>query len=63
MNTLINNCFSKNEGNENINKKIKTLEKGTVLTANPISTKEHMASFDCVYKLEGVRDWLFEQSK
>ena len=22
MNTLINNCFSKNEGNENINKKI-----------------------------------------
>ena len=24
---------------------------------------EHMTSFDYAYKLEAVRDWLFEQSK
>lgn len=48
---------------ENNNLNFVKFEKGTVLTANPISTKEHMASFDCVYKIEGVRDWLFEQSK
>lgn len=27
------------------------------------SGHEHMSSFDYVYKLEGVRDWLFEQEK
>ena len=24
---------------------------------------EHMTSFDYAYKIEAVRDWLFEQSK
>ena len=24
---------------------------------------EHMTSFDYAYKLEAVRDWLFEQAK
>ncbi len=36
--------------------------KGTVLPENG-NTIEHMASFDYAYKLEAVRDWLFEQSK
>lgn len=36
-------------------------ETGTVL--NGASGMEHMASFDYAYKLEAVRDWLFEQSK
>ena len=34
---------------------------GTVL--NGSGGMEHMASFDYAYKLEAVRDWLFEQSK
>ncbi|MBQ9314294.1 MAG: prolyl oligopeptidase family serine peptidase [Clostridia bacterium] len=38
-------------------------EEGTVLTANPVSNMEHMASFDPAYKINGVRDWLFQQSK
>ena len=36
-------------------------EAGTVLNGG--SGMEHMASFDYAYKLEAVRDWLFEQSK
>lgn len=36
-------------------------EPGTVLNGG--SGMEHMASFDYAYKLEAVRDWLFEQSK
>jgi predicted peptidase len=48
---------------ENNNLNFVKFATGTVLTANPISNMEHMASFDCVYKIEGVRDWLFEQSK
>ena len=35
---------------------------GTVLTANPRGI-EHMSSFDCVYKLDVLRNWLFAQSK
>lgn len=48
---------------ENNNLNFVKFEEGTVLTANPVSSKEHMASFDCAYKIEGVRDWLFKQSK
>ncbi len=36
-------------------------EPGTVLNGG--AGMEHMASFDYAYKLEAVRDWLFEQSK
>ena len=36
-------------------------EPGTVLNGG--MGMEHMASFDYAYKLEAVRDWLFEQSK
>ena len=36
-------------------------ETGTVL--NGSGGMEHMASFDYAYKLEAVRDWLFQQSK
>ena len=36
-------------------------ENGTVL--NGAGGMEHMASFDYAYKLEAVRDWLFDQAK
>ena len=35
---------------------------GTVMEANPRGM-EHMSSFDCAYKLDAVRNWLFLQSK
>ncbi len=38
-----------------------TWEAGTVLNGG--SGSEHMASFDYAYKLEKVRDWLFDQHK
>ena len=38
-----------------------TWETGTVLNGG--SGSEHMASFDYAYKLEKVRDWLFDQHK
>lgn len=38
-----------------------TWEAGTVLNGG--NGSEHMASFDYAYKLEKVRDWLFEQHK
>ena len=37
-------------------------ETGTVFKEGE-SGMEHMASFNCAYKLTAVRDWLFEQSK
>jgi len=40
--------------------------KGTVAPATVTGAAqsiEHMYSFDCAYKLEGVRNWLFEQKK
>ena len=39
-----------------------TFEKGSTL---PDSGRgmEHMTSFDFAYKLDAVRDWLFEQHK
>lgn len=49
------------EGN-NIN--IATFKKGTVLPeGTPDGTSEHMYSFDYAYKIEAVRDWLFQQTK
>lgn len=39
-------------------------EKGSVLPDNvEIGASEHMYSFDYAYKIEGVRDWLFNQVK
>ncbi len=38
-----------------------TFATGTVLTANPVSNMEHMASFEPGYKITALRDWLFEQ--
>ncbi|MFZ5969574.1 MAG: hypothetical protein ACOYVK_20635 [Bacillota bacterium] len=41
-----------------------TFELGTVLPEGvPVGTSEHMYSFDYAYKIEGVRDWLFNQTK
>ena len=37
-------------------------EKGSVLPETG-RAMEHMASFDYGYKIDAVRDWLFEQSK
>ena len=37
--------------------------KGTVLPPNSKNTNEHMASFKYTYRIEAVRDWLFEQKK
>ncbi|MGN0802813.1 MAG: hypothetical protein ACI4MF_09490 [Candidatus Faecivicinus sp.] len=39
-----------------------TFTKGTTLT-DGAGGSEHLTSFDYAYKLEAVRDWLFEQSK
>lgn len=39
-----------------------TFTKGTTV-AGGASGSEHLTSFDYAYKLESVRDWLFEQSK
>ena len=36
-------------------------ETGTVLNGG--NGMEHMASFNYAYKIEAVRDWLFEQTK
>ena len=36
---------------------------GTVLEAKPGRGIEHMASFDCAYRIDGVRNWLFAQHK
>ena len=38
-------------------------EKGSVVPEGMTVGNEHMYSFDYAYKLESVRDWLFEQSK
>ena len=39
-----------------------TFDKGTVLPEQG-GGNEHMSSFDYAYKLAGVRDWLFKQSR
>ena len=38
-----------------------TFTKGTTV-AGGASGSEHLTSFDCAYRLESVRDWLFAQS-
>lgn len=38
-------------------------EKGSVVPEGMTVGNEHRYSFDYAYKLESVRDWLFEQSK
>ena len=40
-----------------------TFTKGTTLTGGASGGSEHLTSFDYAYKLESVRDWLFEQNK
>lgn len=39
-----------------------TFTKGTTVSGGA-SGSEHLTSFDYAYKLETVRDWLFDQSK
>ena len=39
-----------------------TFDRGTVLPESG-GGNEHMSSFDYAYKLEGVRDWLFKQTR
>lgn len=39
-----------------------TFTAGTVMTANPGISSEHMASFEPTYKIAALRDWLFAQS-
>lgn len=57
--SAIENLIS--EGND-IN--FATFELGTVLPEGvEVGTSEHMYSFDYAYKLDAVRDWLFEQVK
>ena len=51
------------EGN---NANFVTFTEGTTLAEGQTASSgagEHMTSFDYAYKLEAVRDWLFEQSK
>ena len=51
--------------NQNKNINMGVLKEGTTLTngtSNNMSG-EHMTSFDYIYKIDAVRDWLFEQSK
>ena len=43
-----------------------TFTLGTTLAEGQTSgggAGEHMTSFDCAYRIEAVRDWLFEQAK
>ena len=49
--------------NKNINMGV--LKQGTTLTngATGGMAGEHMTSFDYIYKIDAVRNWLFEQSK
>ena len=46
------------------NKNFVRFKLGSVLPESlSIGTPEHMFSFDFAYKIEAVRDWLFNQSK
>ena len=47
---------------EGLNANFITFTKGTTVEGGA-SGSEHLTSFDYAYKLEAVRDWLFEQSK
>lgn len=59
FNTAVSSIVA--EGN-NIN--FATFKLGTVLPSGvTVGTNEHMYSFDYAYKIEAVRNWLFNQSK
>ncbi len=51
---------------ENANINYSTLEKGTVIPKDVVETSkggEHIYTWTIAYNIEGVRDWLFSQSK
>lgn len=51
---------------ENANINYSTLEKGTVISKDVVETSkggEHIYTWTIAYNIEGVRDWLFSQSK
>ena len=56
---------------ENVTEQVKTIRcvplsidfKGTVVNPGSEGKGEHMASFKYAYRLERVRDWIFEQEK
>lgn len=58
QNEKVNELLSKNNAINFI-----MFEKGSVIPEGITVENEHMYSFDYAYKLESVRDWLFEQSK
>ena len=46
--------------------KLSTLEKGTVIPKDVVETSkggEHIYTWTIAYNIEGIRDWLFSQSK
>lgn len=49
--------------NQNLNANFIRFEAGTVAPGSNGFAAEHMASFNFAYKLDCVRDWLFEQSR
>lgn len=40
-----------------------SFEEGTVLTANPVSDMEHMASFEPAYRVGAAREWLLGRTR
>jgi len=51
---------------ENANVNYSTLEKGTVIPKDIVETSkggEHIYTWTIAYNIEGIRDWLFSQSK
>ncbi len=51
---------------ENANVNYSTLEKGTVIPKDVVETSkggEHIYTWTIAYNIEGIRDWLFSQSK
>ena len=51
---------------ENSNVNYSTLEKGTVIPKDVVETSkggEHIYTWTIAYNIEGIRDWLFSQSK
>ena len=51
---------------ENANINYSTLEKGTVIPKDVVETSkggEHIYTCTIAYNIEGIRDWLFSQSK
>ena len=59
---ILNN-ITKNMYNLNLSYNFITYINGSVIPSNSKSMNEHMASFKYGYRIETVRDWLFEQNK